>query len=231
MQLGSAALKDEGAGHGLDADLLDGQDGSYYLAYGNLTGRPRSFLVPGQIVVMASPHPPAGMFLCNGAAVSRTEYLDLFNAIGTTYGAGDGATTFNLPRFSGGQTALHSERPEIVGRNSAGEVISHTHSASASAVGIMRITPRSPVMVDTTMALAATAQGSTRTPPGRMDRVPITTRSMIRGTLIIGPAPIEALIRAVGQHRTPPRITLFPQRTRAPASSSALPLTTRTTSA
>lgn len=135
MQLRSAALKDEGEGNGLDADLLDGQDGTYYLAYENLTGRPRSFLLTGQIVVMASPHPPAGLLLCDGAAVSRSDYPDLFAAIGTTYGAGDGATTFNLPRFSSGQTALHSEQPEIVGRNSAGEVISHAHSASAAAVG------------------------------------------------------------------------------------------------
>ena len=40
---------------------------------------------------------PSGYLLCNGAAVSRTMYPDLFTAIGTTYGAGDGSTTFNLP--------------------------------------------------------------------------------------------------------------------------------------
>ena len=40
---------------------------------------------------------PAGYLLCDGAAVSRTMYPDLFSVIGTTYGAGDGSTTFNLP--------------------------------------------------------------------------------------------------------------------------------------
>lgn len=40
---------------------------------------------------------PEGFLPCNGAAVSRTVYSRLFNVIGTTWGAGDGSTTFNLP--------------------------------------------------------------------------------------------------------------------------------------
>ena len=43
---------------------------------------------------------PSGYLLCNGSAVSRTMYPDLFAAIGTTYGAGDGSTTFNLPDYN-----------------------------------------------------------------------------------------------------------------------------------
>jgi microcystin-dependent protein len=42
---------------------------------------------------------PAGFLLCNGAAVSRTTYATLFAAIGTTFGAGNGSTTFNLPNM------------------------------------------------------------------------------------------------------------------------------------
>jgi len=41
--------------------------------------------------------PPTGFLACDGSAVSRTMYPDLFAAIGTTYGPGDGSTTFNLP--------------------------------------------------------------------------------------------------------------------------------------
>lgn len=41
--------------------------------------------------------PPTGYMFADGSAISRTEYSDLFNVIGTTYGAGDGETTFNLP--------------------------------------------------------------------------------------------------------------------------------------
>ena len=44
---------------------------------------------------------PAGFLLCDGQAVSRTEYSDLFAAIGILYGAGDGSTTFNVPDFRG----------------------------------------------------------------------------------------------------------------------------------
>lgn len=44
---------------------------------------------------------PTGWLNCNGLAVSRTTYADLFAVIGTYFGAGDGSTTFNLPDFRG----------------------------------------------------------------------------------------------------------------------------------
>ena len=40
-----------------------------------------------------------GFLICNGTAVSRSTYADLFGVIGTTYGTGDGSSTFNLPNF------------------------------------------------------------------------------------------------------------------------------------
>jgi microcystin-dependent protein len=45
--------------------------------------------------------PPFGYLLCNGAAVSRNIYARLFNAIGTTYGIGDGFSSFNIPDLRG----------------------------------------------------------------------------------------------------------------------------------
>lgn len=56
---------------------------------------------PGTIAYHAASAAPAGWLKCNGAAVSRTLYAALFNEIGTTYGAGDGATTFNIPDARG----------------------------------------------------------------------------------------------------------------------------------
>jgi|TARA_A100001391_G_C5044528_1_gene271775 microcystin-dependent protein len=44
---------------------------------------------------------PAGYLLCDGSAVSRTTYADLFAVISTTYGAGDSSTTFNVPDLQG----------------------------------------------------------------------------------------------------------------------------------
>lgn len=51
----------------------------------------------GTIIAVAYTGVPEGYMHCNGAEVSRTTYANLFNKIGTTYGAGDGSTTFNLP--------------------------------------------------------------------------------------------------------------------------------------
>lgn len=54
---------------------------------------------PGTIIMSGAITTPAGYLLCNGAAVSRETYADLFAAIGTTFGDGDGSTTFELPNF------------------------------------------------------------------------------------------------------------------------------------
>lgn len=55
----------------------------------------------GVIQMFAGATPPAGWLLCDGSAVSRTTYATLFAAIGTTWGVGDGSTTFNLPDLRG----------------------------------------------------------------------------------------------------------------------------------
>lgn len=59
-------------------------------------------LVPaGTVVFVPQSSAPAGYMKANGAAVSRTTYAALFAAVGTTFGAGDGSTTFNLPDLRG----------------------------------------------------------------------------------------------------------------------------------
>ena len=55
----------------------------------------------GQVAFFAMNTPPTGWLKANGAAISRSTYSDLFDAIGTTFGAGDGSTTFNLPDMRG----------------------------------------------------------------------------------------------------------------------------------
>ena len=81
--------KVDGNNSGLDADLLDGHH------YSELTE------IPGVIKIWSTTSPPAGYLECNGAEVSRTIYSALFAEIGTTHGAGDGSTTFNLPDLRG----------------------------------------------------------------------------------------------------------------------------------
>ena len=80
---------------------------------------------PGKIDVYAgNGEPPFGFLLCNGAEISRLTYADLFAAIGTSYGEGDGVNTLNLPdftaRFIMGDTIAGQTKeaglPEISGR-------------------------------------------------------------------------------------------------------------------
>lgn len=56
--------------------------------------------VVGAVVAFAGRTSPDGWLLCDGSAVSRTTYAALFAVIGTTYGSGDGSTTFNLPNLT-----------------------------------------------------------------------------------------------------------------------------------
>ena len=55
----------------------------------------------GMIMMFGGTTEPAGWLFCDGRAVSRTTYAELFAAISTNYGAGDGSTTFNLPDLCG----------------------------------------------------------------------------------------------------------------------------------
>lgn len=57
--------------------------------------------LPAAVIPYAAPNAPTGWLLCDGQAVSRTTYATLFSLIGTTYGAGDGSTTFNVPDLRG----------------------------------------------------------------------------------------------------------------------------------
>jgi len=62
----------------------------------------RNILMPvGSIITYAVNSPPAGFLICDGAAVSRTVYSDLFSVIGTNFGTGNGVSTFNLPNING----------------------------------------------------------------------------------------------------------------------------------
>jgi microcystin-dependent protein len=55
----------------------------------------------GTVVQFAGSSAPANWLICDGSAVSRTTYANLFGVISTTYGIGDGSTTFNLPNCAG----------------------------------------------------------------------------------------------------------------------------------
>ncbi|UQA22110.1 tail fiber protein [Stenotrophomonas sp. NY11291] len=110
-------------------------DGKGIWHAGNLNPASMANRIPGQVIMFAGKTAPAGTLLCNGAAVSRTTYADLFAAIGTLYGAGDGKTTFNLPKMDEGAVVAHTTKADAVGTPTAGEVIGHTHTGSAASAG------------------------------------------------------------------------------------------------
>lgn len=78
---------------------------------------------PGAIEAFGGDAIPAGWLLCNGAAVSRATYPDLFTAIASNWGQGDGSTTFNLPdlrgRFPRGVDDAAGRDPDSAGRTAA----------------------------------------------------------------------------------------------------------------
>lgn len=77
-------------------------DGTRFVSYGGGSGGTGGDTLPiGGIIAFDSDTIPNGWLLCDGRAVSRTEYAELFKAIGTKHGSGDGSTTFNLPNPKG----------------------------------------------------------------------------------------------------------------------------------
>lgn len=95
----------------------------------------RARYVPGQIIVTAGKQAPPTTLLCNGAAISRAQYADLFAAIGTTYGDGDGVTTFNVPRLGEGTVIKATVDAAKVGTYSVGSILTHTHGATSAEAG------------------------------------------------------------------------------------------------
>ncbi|OKO48300.1 phage tail protein [Pseudomonas sp. BTN1] len=127
---------------------------------GNLD--PYQFMPAGTTIAFAGPTVPTGFLKENGAAVSRTTYANLFAAIGTTYGAGDGSTTFNLPDsrgefIRGADEGRGVEPGRTVGSWVDSQNKSHTHVYGAqhktdyglSATGIQGVSPGK-VMYETT---------------------------------------------------------------------------------
>lgn len=103
-------------------------------------------LPAGTVLWSAASDAPDGYLLADGSTVSRTAYARLFDAIGTTYGAGDGSTTFALPNLKGRVAAgLDAGQTEFDALGETGgakthtlqtsEIPSHSHAISADQQG------------------------------------------------------------------------------------------------
>jgi microcystin-dependent protein len=84
----------------------------------------------GTIQMWPTTTAPTGYLLCNGAAVSRTTYALLFAVVGTTFGVGDGSTTFNLPNYT--NRMPYGTTIGATGGSADAVVVSHTHTATST---------------------------------------------------------------------------------------------------
>lgn len=88
-------LQSAGIYEAIYSEALNGGSGAWLLLNPTVT------IPAGVVVSWARNAAPSGWLECSGAAVSRTTYAALFSVIGTTWGAGNGSTTFNLPNLRG----------------------------------------------------------------------------------------------------------------------------------
>lgn len=98
------------------------------------------FVPTGAVMSFAMLAAPAGWLVCNGDAVSRVTYAGLFAAIGTTFGAGNGTTTFNLPDMRGmfprgvdGGRGVDPNR--TIGTTQESSNLQHSHSITVQSAG------------------------------------------------------------------------------------------------
>lgn len=83
--------------NGPSSTLADPTDAAYWSQIPTMADLGETSFHTSDIKIATSSTIQNGWLLCNGAAISRTTYANLFDKIGTTYGSGDGSTTFNIP--------------------------------------------------------------------------------------------------------------------------------------
>lgn len=144
------------------------------------------FIPAGAIMPYGAATAPSGWLLCNGQTVSRTTYADLFAVVGTSFGSGNGSTTFHVPDFRGrfirgtdggagrdpdtaGRTAMNSggATADNIGSVQDDEFESHTHNVTGnggdnSGSVAVRLTLLS---ANATITNAALARGGNETRP------------------------------------------------------------------
>ena len=138
---GAVAIANGGTGltsAGSNNQVLTSNGSAFSLAQltsSNLTTATANSLTPaGTIITFGGTSAPTGYLACDGSEVSRTTYSALFSALSTTWGVGDGSSTFNLPdlrgaflRGSGSQTYTNTYNGGSVGAKSIDKVKTHSH--------------------------------------------------------------------------------------------------------
>lgn len=144
---------------------------------GSITG---DTLPIGSITAYGKETAPANWLICDGSAVSRSAYADLFAVIGTKYGEGDGSTTFNLPNLKGRvPVGLDSDDTDFntIGKTggeknvvltidtmpSHGHIIPYSPNASGDALAIAKYIPQSDTLTNETNGRGYSNAGTAQT--------------------------------------------------------------------
>lgn len=102
LAVGNDAIVDHDLGVGNDVTVGDTVTATSFLQRAQPAPLTPYLLVPtGTVVQYVGGVAPGGWYLCDGSALSRSAYSQLYSVIGTTFGVGDGETTFNVPDFRG----------------------------------------------------------------------------------------------------------------------------------
>ena len=90
-------------------------------------------VLTGSLLMWPTASAPTGYLLCDGTAVSRSTYSTLFTLFGTTFGTGDGSTTFNLPNYT--NRMPYGTTIGSTGGSADAILVSHTHTATVTDPG------------------------------------------------------------------------------------------------
>jgi microcystin-dependent protein len=141
------------------------QQGPVFFAGGRLSGGDTTPI--GCVQPYAGATAPNGWLLCDGSAVSRTTYAALFGVCGTTYGAGNGSTTFNLPNltdkvaYGTGSNARGATGGASTVTLSVSQIPAHSHSPSGGHSHTVVTTGTAVVQSGTGATVASNSSGNT----------------------------------------------------------------------
>jgi microcystin-dependent protein len=95
-------------------------------------------VLTGMLMMWSTGVAPTGWILCDGSAINRTTYADLFAVIGTSFGSGDGSTTFNVPDYRNKMPIGAGSTYSVgsTGGSADAIVVAHTHTGSTDVAGL-----------------------------------------------------------------------------------------------
>lgn len=117
---------------------VDSDSGQWVQATSAISSADTNPIPAGSIMAWTSTTAPSNWLLCDGSAIQRASYPSLFAAIGTTYGVGDGATTFNLPNLKARTiTGLDASQTDFdtIGKTGGSKTTNKVGTGSATGYG------------------------------------------------------------------------------------------------